>query len=107
MKTRRGAFSALCLAGLLIAACGSDSKSGTAATSAGGKSAASMPYSPSNQVTLAWVGPTTGTGRCGGSAAPASATAVQASTMPPARRRTDKGTGRGLMAAPFSFWREL
>jgi alpha-glucoside transport system substrate-binding protein len=39
MKTRRGAFSALCIAGLLIAACGSDGSSSPAATDAGGTAA--------------------------------------------------------------------
>jgi alpha-glucoside transport system substrate-binding protein len=41
MKTRRGALSALCIAGLLIAACGDDDKDATpAATEAGGTTAA-------------------------------------------------------------------
>ena len=41
MKTRRGAHGALCIAGvLLVAACGSDSKTAPAATNAGGTTAA-------------------------------------------------------------------
>jgi alpha-glucoside transport system substrate-binding protein len=39
MKTRRGAFSALCIAGLLIAACGSDGGGSSSATNAGGTTA--------------------------------------------------------------------
>ena len=39
MKTRRGAFSALCIAGLLVAACGSDKKTSSGTAAPGGTTA--------------------------------------------------------------------
>src|SRR6478672_10026672 len=39
MKSRKGAMGALCLVGLLVAACGDDNKSSSSATNAGGTTA--------------------------------------------------------------------